>query len=491
MNIQRFVARDMRAALREIRASLGADAVMLSSRNVPEGVEIIAAIDYDGSLLGVVEETPAGGAATAPAPPRERPAPTTNRPGTSAYAQVAAAVQARAPVAAARDRAPVSRFAEKPAPVAGVRAEAPVAPAGQPEPQRRVTPGVPAQAQPGAAKNPQTGPQTPRPSRRRAVPPKAHAPAAPEMPRVAAELNDLRQLLENQLASLAWNDMNRRQPADARCLRQLASLGIDPKIAKALVNELPRRRMANDLWRLPLQRIAERLPLAKQDLADLPGVYAVVGPTGVGKTTTIAKIAARFVLRHGVRKLGLVSTDCYRIGAREQLMTFARILGTPMQVASNAAEMTEVLDSMRHKRLILVDTAGMSQRDVRLAEQFATLRVRGHKLRSVLALSAASDLGHLRDALHAFRAARPIALIATKLDEATSLGPMLSLLIESGLTLAYLSDGQRVPEDLHLAGRKRAWLLQQAMRLAHSHAIETDEDALARQFARLELAANA
>jgi flagellar biosynthesis protein FlhF len=160
-------------------------------------------------------------------------------------------------------------------------------------------------------------------------------------------------------------------------------------------------------------------------------------------------------------------------------------------VASNSEQLRQVLDTLRQKRLILIDTAGMSQRDVRLAGQFETLRVQGHKVRTVLTLSAATEAGSLRDMLEAFRSAAPKALIFTKIDEATTLGPMLSLALKSGLPLAYLSAGQRVPEDLYVAGRQRAWLIQKALRLAQNHTIETHEDELAEQFADLGVAANA
>ena len=130
--------------------------------------------------------------------------------------------------------------------------------------------------------------------------------------------------------------------------------------------------------RLVVRRFGERLPLVNWDMADDGGVFAIVGPTGVGKTTSIAKIAARFVLRHSVEQLGLVSTDTYRIGARQQLSNFARILRAPMHVAENAGDLRRVLDGFANKKLVLIDTAGMSQRDVRLANQFATLKVEGH-----------------------------------------------------------------------------------------------------------------
>ena len=421
MNIKRFVARDMREALREIRATLGADAVMLSSRKTSAGVEVIAAMDYDDQLLVAAGDTE-GPTPRAPAPRKTKAnaqAPDGD-PDPATYEEIARRVSGRKPAA---------RPVPIPIPSDGASAE------------------------------------------------------------VKDELKDLRQLLESQLASLAWNDLNRRRPVRARTLRQLARLGVDPELARELAERTPSATTARDAWRLPFQVLAERLPLARRDLAEIGGKFAIVGPTGVGKTTSIAKIAARFVLHHRVQDLGLVSTDTFRIGAREQLLTFARILGAPMHVAENARELRSVLDSLADKKLVLIDTAGMSQRDPRLRKQFGTLRVAGHRVHPVLAVSAAADRGSLAQALAVFKAVEPKALIITKLDEATTLGPVLSLAIRGGIPVAYLSDGQRVPEDLHLAGPKRAWLMQYATKLAR-HGRTPDEGQMARQFGPMELAAN-
>lgn len=427
MNIKRFVSSDMREALNAIRANLGPDAVMLSSRKVGEGVEVIAAIDYDDSLFT------AGG--TAPQAPPEQSAPPTLEP------------DADQPDAGARpaDDAELDRAAEYARIAAAAARTTEVAPPERPD----------------------------------------------NSALVADELKDLRRLLEMQLASLAWNDMNRRHPVRTRVLRQFAKLGVDTALARGFAARVGSEDGGRDAWRLPIRSFAESLPLANKELTELGGIFAVVGPTGVGKTTAIAKMAARFILRHSVNDLGLVSTDSYRIGAREQLLTFARILGAPMHVAANARELRQVLDGLRGKKLVLIDTAGMSQRDVRLAKQFATLRVQGHKVNSVLALSAAADRGSLAETMGAFAAAQPRAMIVTKIDEATSLGPVLSRALEVRLPIAYLSDGQRVPEDLHVAGRKRVWLMQTALKLARDHALAPNEDDLAEQFADMEAAANA
>jgi flagellar biosynthesis protein FlhF len=162
-----------------------------------------------------------------------------------------------------------------------------------------------------------------------------------------------------------------------------------------------------------------------------------------------------------------------------------------LQVAENANDLRRILDSYAHKKLVLIDTAGMSQRDVRLTNQFQTLKVEEHAIRTVLALSAGADRACLAEALRVFKAAGPEALIVTKLDEAAVLGAVLSLAISSQLPIAYLSDGQRVPEDLHRAAPKRFWLLRNALKLSTSAGVAPDEHELEDRFGQMELAANA
>lgn len=407
MNIRRFVANDMREALGAIRADLGVDAVMLSSRKLQGGVEVIAAVDYDDSLLHSENEEH-----------KEDE----------------------------QDAAAMADYA-------------------------RMGPGKPAavsQSEPAAAAAPAEIDST-----------------------VAHEIKDLRRLLETQLASLAWSDLNRQAPVRARLLREIAKLGVDSSLAAELADEVPAEFGSQEALRLVMRRFGERLPLVTWDMAETGGVFAIVGPTGVGKTTSIAKIAARFVLRHGVEALGLVSTDTYRVGARQQLLNFARILRAPLHMAETAKDLRRVLDGFANKKLVLIDTAGMSQRDVRLANQFNTLEVEEHDVRTVLTLSAGADRACLREAVKVFKAASPEALIITKLDEAAALGGVLSLAISSALPVVYLSDGQRVPEDLHSAAPKRFWLLHNALKLTANDAASPDERELADRFGHMGLAANA
>ncbi len=442
MNIRRFTAQDMRDALREIRSTLGPDAVMLSSRKTVDGVEVIAAMDYDDHLLAAAGDKQAPETSAAAALEIEDTDLTeiqSEDPEPPTYEQIAQAIKE-----------------SEPAPVAE--------PVPEPDPEPAVVPAS-ISAQLRAAEEKSSF-------------------------ELSAEIKDLRRLLEGQMASLAWDDLNRRAPGRARALRQLSRLGVDSRLARELADQLPITTSQQDAWRLPLQKFAARLPLATRELDEVGGIFAIVGPTGVGKTTSIAKIAARFALRHDIADLGLVSTDTYRIGAREQLLTFARILGAPMHVAENADELRSVLDSLSSKKLVLIDTAGMSQRDIRLTKQFATLKAAGHRIHSILTVSAAAGKGSLVETLEVFKEADPKAMIVTKLDEATSLGPILSLAIQSEMPVAYISDGQRVPEDLDLAGPKRTWLMQRAAQLVRDHGDSPDEDELVREFGAMELAAN-
>jgi flagellar biosynthesis protein FlhF len=274
----------------------------------------------------------------------------------------------------------------------------------------------------------------------------------------------------------------------SKALRDLAALDIQPDIAAAIVKEMPKINSLRDSWKVPLSVLTRKIPVSKVDPLESGGVIAMVGPTGVGKTTTIAKLAARFAMKHGARNVALVSTDTYRIGAREQLHTYARILNVPMHVAQDREDLTHVLDAVAGRKLVLIDTAGMSQRDMRLSEQFATLERRNTKIDVVLALSATSDVNCLDETIRLFSKLRKTGLmgcVLTKIDEAASLGAPLSTIIRHNLPLLHLCTGQRVPEDLHPARGKHAWLVETAMKLRRASGRVADENFMAEQFGKV------
>jgi len=429
VKIKRYMAASMRVALDQVRAEQGPDAVILSSRRVQEGIEVIAAVDYDEALI-------AGAAAVQPARPVAPP-------------QVIAQ--------------PKRAVATKPA------AAAPLAPPlAAPTPVAARTPS----AAPVPRMPPTLAPTVPAEETRRGF------------ANMQREIKDLRRLLESELAHVSWNDKRLREPLQARVLEDLSSMDIAPDVAGALAALTPRRTNLGDPSNIPMALLLKHLPVVDKLSTVNPGVFAVVGPTGAGKTTTIAKLAARWTMRYGSRDLALVSTDAYRIGAREQLMTYARILGATMHAPNSGPELARVLEGLKSKKLVLIDTAGMGPRDVRLNEQLAALARGAKGAQFMLALPAQGEGLALEDIIRAFAPVNPAACILTKVDEAASLGAVISTTLRHKLKIAYLCNGQRVPEDVHSAHHRRVWLVRAAHELTRRAPRRRDAAYYARNFGR-------
>ena len=413
MKIKRFIAPDMRQAMRDVRAEQGADAVILSTRRLEEGIEIIAAVDYDETLMREAARVNAPASVAAPAP-----APT------------------KAPVKEAAKETvketPKERLKE-------IAREATKEPAKEPR----------------AAIPPPPPPPLPLPATELAALQPVFEQQALETARMRTELGGLRQLLEQQLSSLAWNDMERRSPMRARVLRDMSRLGIDTDVARQLIDDLPEEINADQARYLPLGLLSRSLKVSGRALADVCGVIALVGPTGVGKTTTIAKLAACAVMHHGPNKVALVSTDHYRIGAAAQLEHYGRLLGVRVYPAYDAVGLAQTLHLLRDHHTVLVDTAGVAGNDPRLQQQMDVLReAAAHgatTLRACLVLGANAQAPALDDSVRAYLPLKPSVCIATKLDEAPSLGGLLSVLIRHRIPLDCTTDGQRVPEDISAA----------------------------------------
>jgi flagellar biosynthesis protein FlhF len=297
-----------------------------------------------------------------------------------------------------------------------------------------------------------------------------------EMDQMREEMRSIRSLLEAQLGRLIWDDQSRQTPQIAGLLRNFTQLGLDADIARRLAERSAVTHPVGG-WTAVLRTMVEELPVADTDPVSDGGTYAVIGPTGVGKTTTIAKLAARAALEYGPDSIGLVTTDTFRVAAREQLDTYGQIIGIPVSHASDAQSLGEALAALRNRRLVLIDTAGLSQRDPRLPEQLARLGSASSGITTLLALSANGHAGAMQEIVDVFRTAKPAACILTKTDEATSLGGALSVLIRSQLALAYVANGQRVPEDLHLMRNRQSWLAKMAVELMRreNRVINTDE----------------
>lgn len=270
----------------------------------------------------------------------------------------------------------------------------------------------------------------------------------PVLTEMRRELNSMRDLLENQLSGLAWGDMVRNQPLRATLLRRLVNMGVSSRLAKSIADKTGSAGDQDQLWRKALGLLAHAVPVAEDDILAQGGIVALVGPTGVGKTTMVAKLAARFCLRHGRRQVALITTDNYRVGAHEQLRTYGRILDVPVRVIEEGENLGSVLEHYADRRLILIDTAGMGQRDARLNQHLAQLQDEFLPIRRYLVLSATTHRTGLAEIVRRFGKMPLHGCMLTKVDEATRLGGALSVLIEQQLPVAYVGDGQRVPEDL-------------------------------------------
>lgn len=263
------------------------------------------------------------------------------------------------------------------------------------------------------------------------------------------ELKQMRELLSQQLSGFAWQQAQVQHPDKVMLLKRLSAMGIGWDMCQSLVDKLAMSGDVEADWRQLQASLLLDMPAMQDALLDAGGVVALVGPTGVGKTTTIAKLAARYALRYGTADCAMVTLDTYKIGAQEQLKIFADLIGVNLYTASTPGEFFRLLTRLANRKLVLVDTAGLSQRDARLHEYLAeSLEDETGEIKSLLVLSAATQLSVMQEIMLAFGKLKPVGCILTKLDEATLLGPAITLLAENRLPLAYCSNGQRVPEDL-------------------------------------------
>ncbi|OZA22014.1 MAG: flagellar biosynthesis protein FlhF [Hydrogenophilales bacterium 17-64-11] len=272
---------------------------------------------------------------------------------------------------------------------------------------------------------------------------------------VISEIKTMQMRLESQLADLAWRDLPGRDPAGAAVMRDMLAAGFSATLARELLEAMPKGDVEQaQSW--AKNTLMKRLQVmqSETDMLDGGGVFALMGPTGAGKTTTTAKLAARFVVRHGADKLALLTTDSYRIGGHEQLRIYGKILGVAVHAVRDAADLRLALSELRNKHTVLIDTVGMSQRDQAVAEQVEMLCQAGKPIKRLLLLNATSHGDTLNEVVQAYQTRGLDGCILSKIDEAASLGPALDCAIRHQLSVHYLATGQRVPEDLHLANRQ-------------------------------------
>ncbi|MCQ4325432.1 flagellar biosynthesis protein FlhF [Stutzerimonas stutzeri] len=420
MQVKRFFAADMRIAMKMVRDELGADAVIIGNRRVAGGVELTAVLDYP------MQSAPA---AKQPNPALEAELRKTQARLASAHAELGASGRGKDQGRQLLDEKPAAAAMPQPEPVAA----------------------APATLDPRAVEA------------------------------MYSELHGLRELIEVQLGSIAWGQEQSRRPQQASLWRRLQRLGLPAELSRSLLDKVAAISEPRQAWRMLLAHLAQAIKVSKQEPLEEGGVIALVGPAGVGKTTTLAKLAARYVLKYGAQNIALASMDNYRIGAQEQLKTLGRILDVPVVQLDPSQPLSKTLAPLARKRVVLIDTAGLPASDPTLRMQLEALADRGVKAKNYLVLAATSQSQVLKAAWHNYRRCGLAGCILTKLDEAGSLGDVLGLTISQHLPIAYLADGPRIPDDLHLPRSHQ--LVSRAVSLQSGE--EPSEEAMADMFAGL------
>lgn len=504
MSTKKFVATDMRSALKLVREELGADAVILSNRKVSGGIEIVASADYDAFVEQHNEKKrranhlPEFMDDTAQPPLAGDPSKVRDfgtqgfAPSESDKAELMAALQRREQA--------TRKFSETLQQQANTQMKSTEMRQQSTEEDQfeepRVELSVKAQQRYGLQPDQELVDQEPHiqseaqwnspsdkvtanlesASEQQPVSPPEAAPSyqtPPEFSVMLGELNQLRHMMNVQMANVAWGNFSHRHPLEATVFKKLARLGLSPSLCRKLVRNLEPDTNLKTAWKQCLQELGDDLPLRSGELIENGGVFAFVGPAGVGKTTTIAKIATRFVLEHGAENLALITTDSYRIAGHEQLNTLGKILKVPVRVATEQQPLDDVLRGLSRKKLILIDTAGLSHKDQVHSEQMAMLETMGQHIQRWLVLSSTSQRRILDKAVNEYKHLNLDGCIFTKLDESASLGEALSVAIEAQLPIAYITDGQNIPDDI--AQPQATRLINHAIALAKEYSMDDSQ----------------
>jgi flagellar biosynthesis protein FlhF len=269
------------------------------------------------------------------------------------------------------------------------------------------------------------------------------------------EMRNMRNVIESQLATIAWSNIQQRDPIKSEILGTLLSAGFSPALSRYLAEKLPANldsKKANAWVKYILGKNLTTIE-NETEVLDQGGVFALIGPTGVGKTTTTAKLAARYVMKHGTQNLGLITTDAYRVGGHEQLRIYGKILGVMVYAVKDETDLAIALNELKNKHTILIDTVGVSQRDRMVTEQIALLSSSKTPIKKLLCLNATNTGETLTDVIQAYKGKGLDGCLITKLDEAATIGNTLDVIIREKLKLYYVANGQRVPEDINLANK--------------------------------------
>jgi len=456
MKIKRFFAKDMRTAMIEVKEVLGPDAVIMSNKKVVGGIEIVAAVDYQAqaaeekaeSLNQLKEDRVQLSSQSSPSVPKitlpnsirsnrkesgEDLAKSLNSFFGKVNAQQVNRPTQKKSKAPAKARSPLN---DDPKPMGYGHSQPPTLAEQQNWNTHSETTAAPLSRNKGSANN-------------------SHRQQNKEIDKLSEDVASLRKLLEHQVSGLMWQEIERKEPVRAMIIKSLSRSGFSDEVADQLASYVPEDASSSEAGQYIQALLHDKIAIGQNEILAQGGAIALLGPTGVGKTTTIAKLAAQFAIKYGPEQVALVTTDTYRIGAHEQLATYGKIMGCAVRVAKDAEELSQILYQFREKRLVLIDTAGMGQRDVRLSEQLETLMSNSRvNIKSYLVVPSTAQRRVVEEALQHFKRIPLSGCILTKIDESLGLGEILSVTMKYALPISYITTGQRVPEDIEIAKKE-------------------------------------
>lgn len=410
MNIRRFLAKNAREALNLVKNELGDDASIISNRMVDGMAEVLAVRNEEMDELIHGDQT-----GLSPIPS------STLKSNEVKILDHASAKEAGKKLHPEKIKELAAIFATKP--------------------QARKSSGV----SPSTPVNPSSQAQT------ASIKPAQN----PEMKAVMSEIRQIRDLFSTQLTEISWGSTQQRNPVKKDLLRTIIAAGFSIGLAKRIVDKCPIDFSSAEALTWSKGLIARNIQAVENeaDILDAGGIYALLGPTGVGKTTTLAKMAARFVIKHGSENLALITTDAYRIGGHEQLRTYGKILGVMVHAVKDESDLKLALKEFKNKHTILIDTVGLSQRDAMVNEQINMLYNADHKIKKLLCLNAGNTIETLNDVTRNYMRKGLDGCVITKIDEAVTYGGALNVAIQHQLKVHYVTNGQRVPEDIELMNK--------------------------------------
>ncbi|NDW14710.1 flagellar biosynthesis protein FlhF [Alteromonas genovensis] len=448
MKIRRYFGKDMREALSQVKAELGSDAVIMSNRKVADGIELVAA--YDKEPEAKLNISKPSGAPSSQTFSKQNATPSLSEiigdDGPDSLKALLEKQHGAGQAASAEVMQPTSVNAQHANDIAShlnfsdafideVEAQQPVDRHSGPSEYQRQSEAFPSHQASSIEE----------------------APAAPsdELAQIKEELASLRGVLQHQVADLMEAKQTRQKPVHQYLITRLTDMGLSKALSKQLISYTPSHYNERDAWVYLLNLLANRLNVTGNDILTAQGAVALVGPTGTGKTTTVAKLAARYAQKYGADSVAMITIDTYRIAAYEQLATYGKIIGCTVRKAQSSEELSDLLFQLRHKRLVLIDTAGFSQRDSRLIKQIKHFdNGQMPVVKKYLVAQANTQYPALQRIIRAYDDIELSGCIFTKLDECYSLGEVLSAAVEYQLPVSYVTDGQKVPEDIKIAEAK-------------------------------------